>query len=267
MDNMLFSLETFLSRVFQRTQPKASLSCDLAQVLPGNRGIEFLPSICHQGRRVEQLFCVPLWAHPRIQSVSLVFHFQAVGYSRPTCCMKFCNWLQCNTVVHTIDLPGRAKRRGVLQNFILPRPEMNRNLLKINAKLLRERIFPFVAVFSDEHCTSSATIPIYCFDFCRRMSQRLFARTQDGPIFPLKSERRNLDAARARDYYMLSKGLSGSWSCDYQERMCCRSKGTYSISKQVLVRVSNIYTHIKIPTVPSFVCGDKTGYLFEHSSS
>jgi hypothetical protein len=95
---------------------------------------------------------------------------------------------------------------------------------------------------SDEHCTSSATIPIYCFDFCRRMSQRLFARRM--VLFPLKSERRNLMlCVPVTTVYAFQRAFRELRSCRSRKRMCCRSKGTYSISKQVLVRVSNIYTH------------------------
>ena len=35
--------------------------------------------------------------------------------------------VQCNTVVHTIDLPDNAKDEEFFQNSIVPRLEMNRN--------------------------------------------------------------------------------------------------------------------------------------------
>jgi hypothetical protein len=118
-----------------------------------------------------------LWAHPK-SSVSLIC-FQPVGYSKTDMLRGVLQLAQCNTVVHTIDLLRPCKRlRNSFRILSASTRDESQLFLKINAKLLRERIFPFVAVFSDEHCTSSPAIPIYCFDFCRRMSQRLFARTK-----------------------------------------------------------------------------------------
>jgi hypothetical protein len=53
---------------------------DLAQVLPGNRGIEFLRPSVTKGRSVEATFGSLVGA-PSGPSEPL-FHFQAVGYSK-----------------------------------------------------------------------------------------------------------------------------------------------------------------------------------------
>jgi hypothetical protein len=44
---------------------------------------------------------------------------------------------QCNTVVHTIDLPDHVKDEALFQNFIEPRLEMNRNCFEDQRQALK----------------------------------------------------------------------------------------------------------------------------------
>jgi hypothetical protein len=167
----------------------------LAGALSGNQGIENL-----QVDMTEEASCLllrSLWAHPRIQSV-LLFTDELSAASKANMMNALLQLAQCNTVVRTIQLvPDHAMDDALFQNSILPRLEMNRNCFQEQRQALT-RAMPFVASFSDEHCTSSVTIPISCFDFSRRMSQLLFDRTRKVLLFRLsRSERHGFDAAPA----------------------------------------------------------------------
>jgi hypothetical protein len=104
---------------------------DLALALAGNQGIESLCLPCLSDE-TWSLLSRSLWAHPRIQSVSLGFFSLNRSPERPAASkaritIAFLRLVQCNTVVHTIDLPHYARDEELFQTFILPRLEMNRS--------------------------------------------------------------------------------------------------------------------------------------------
>jgi hypothetical protein len=99
---------------------------DLALALAGNKGIENL----HLAWFIDETWSLlldSLWAHPRIQSVTLYFSHRMSGASKTSMMNALLRLVRYNTVVHTIDLPDNAKDEEFFQNFIVPRLEMNRN--------------------------------------------------------------------------------------------------------------------------------------------
>jgi hypothetical protein len=98
----------------------------LAGVLPGNQGIENL-SVTLLSDETWSLLLRSLRAHPRIQYVRLDFCPGLSAASKTSMMNAVFRFAQCNTVVHTIDLPDYAKDEEFFQNSIVPRLEMNRN--------------------------------------------------------------------------------------------------------------------------------------------
>jgi hypothetical protein len=98
----------------------------LAGALPGNQGIENL-RVSLNSDTTSSLLLRSLWAHPRIQSVSLHFISRLSAQSKAGVMNAVLRLAQCNTVVHTIDLADHAKDEEFFQNRIVPRLEMNRN--------------------------------------------------------------------------------------------------------------------------------------------
>jgi hypothetical protein len=102
----------------------------LALALPGNQGIEELIVSLLLSTRTWSLLLRSLWTHPRIQSVSLTFAYGLSAALKTSLMNALLRLVQCNTVVHTIDLPDYAKGEEFFQNSIVPRLEMNRNCFK-----------------------------------------------------------------------------------------------------------------------------------------
>jgi hypothetical protein len=99
----------------------------LALALPGNQGIENL-RVSLLSDETWSLLLRSLWAHPRIRSVSLTFFPRLMPAASRTSMMNaVLRLVQCNTVMHTIDLPNDANDEEFFQNFVLPRLEMNRS--------------------------------------------------------------------------------------------------------------------------------------------
>jgi hypothetical protein len=99
----------------------------LAGALSGNQGIENLCVFLTE--EASSLILRSLCAHPRIQSVSLRFihRFHRLSASSQTSTMNaVLKLVQCNTVVHTIDMPQDHATEEFFQNSIVPRLEMNR---------------------------------------------------------------------------------------------------------------------------------------------
>jgi hypothetical protein len=101
----------------------------LAGALSGNKGIEKLDVFLTE--EALSLLLRSLWAHPRIQSVSLRFNLRShrlSAASKLSMMNEVMRLVQCNTVVHTIEvLPDHAKDEEFFQNSIEPRLEMNRS--------------------------------------------------------------------------------------------------------------------------------------------
>jgi hypothetical protein len=97
----------------------------LARALPGNQGIENL-SVSLLSAKIWSLLLRSLWAHPRIQSVKLSFIPEVSAASKASIMVAVLRLVQCNTVVHTIELPDHAKDEEFFQSSIVPRLEMNR---------------------------------------------------------------------------------------------------------------------------------------------
>jgi hypothetical protein len=97
----------------------------LARALAGNQGIENLRLLLSV--ETWSVLLRSLWAHPRIQSVRLLCIYEVSAASKTNVMNAVLRLVQCNTLVHTIDLPYFAQGDEFFQNFILPRLEMNRN--------------------------------------------------------------------------------------------------------------------------------------------
>ncbi len=108
----------------------------LPEALAGNQGIENL-HVNLRGYKIWSLLLRSLWAHPRIQSVSLTSDYDLSGVSKTSMMNAVLRLVQCNTVVHTIDLPDNAKDEEFFQNFILPRLQMNRNCFEDQRQALK----------------------------------------------------------------------------------------------------------------------------------
>jgi hypothetical protein len=108
----------------------------LALALPGNQGIE---NLCVSLMRDEtwSLLLRSLRAHPRIQIVTLSDIPDVSAASMTTMMNAVLRLVQCNTVVHTIDLPDHAKDAEFFQNSIVPRLEMNRNFFEDQRQALK----------------------------------------------------------------------------------------------------------------------------------
>jgi hypothetical protein len=84
-------------------------------------------------------------------------------------------------------------------------------------------------------------------------------------LFPLEKRKAQPCAVRARDYRIcFPKGFPGLRKLQIIKSVCVVVRKVPTVYRsRVLVRVSNIYTHYQdTDSQPSFVCGDKTGYLF-----
>jgi hypothetical protein len=99
----------------------------LAGALSGNQGIEDL-LVYSTDETWKLLLLRSLTVHPRIQSVSLFCNRHMSAASKASMMNAILRLVQCNTMVHTIDLPNYtyAKEEEFFQNSIVPRLEMNR---------------------------------------------------------------------------------------------------------------------------------------------
>jgi hypothetical protein len=108
----------------------------LALALAGNQGIENLRVSWLSGERWS-LLLRSLWAHPRIQSVSLSFDHVLPAASKTSLMNAVLRLAQCNTVVRTIDLHDDEFDEEFFHNFILPRLEMNRSCFEDQRQALK----------------------------------------------------------------------------------------------------------------------------------
>jgi hypothetical protein len=147
----------------------------LARALPGNLGIERLSvSLSDENDETWCLLLRSLWAHPGIHSVSLSYDNLLSAASKTSMMNAALRLVQCNTLVHTIDLPDNTNDEEFFQNVIVPRLEMNRNCFEDQRQALTQADSSIRDQLLGRACTSSVAIPIYCFDFSRRMSQLSF---------------------------------------------------------------------------------------------
>jgi hypothetical protein len=199
----------------------------LAQALPGNQGLDMLDVSNLTNNPVSDetwnLLFRSLWTHPRIESMRLDHYPFARTLSSAESKTSMMNavlqMVRSNTVAREIDLPDGLNDEDFYQNHILPRLEMNRSSFEEQRVALKEQILPFVARFSDEHCTSCDTTQIYSFGFSRKMSLLLFERRRRRmflsflwskilslsrilSLFLGKSERRKLDAALVSIWFL-----------------------------------------------------------------
>jgi hypothetical protein len=124
-----------------------SLECDeqcedrfrsLAQVLPGNQGLEVLDLPCLKTSPIQDetwnLLFRSLWTHPRIKSVRVDHERNARGWlyrlsaeSKAQRRHAVLQMVRCNTVVRKICLPSQLNDEEFYRNHILPRLAMNRS--------------------------------------------------------------------------------------------------------------------------------------------
>jgi hypothetical protein len=108
----------------------------LARALLDNQGIENLRVSLSD--KMWNFLLRSLWAHPRIQSVSLHFAPKLSSPSKTSMMNAVLRLAQCNTMVHTIDLPDNAKDEEFFQNSILPRLEMNRSCFQDQRQAIKQ---------------------------------------------------------------------------------------------------------------------------------
>jgi hypothetical protein len=214
---MLFSaLRNISIKSFQRTQPKASLSCVTGPGTPRQPGIEFLH--VHLSPTESGVTSLrSLWAHPRIQSVSLCFisrlsataktdmlHGSAIGSNAIQWCI--------------IDLRARAKTtsssefhpastRDESQSFEDQRQASTsgssiRGLLGRALHVVRN---------NPDFSISVGECPSVC------------SLDEDGPIIPLGKRKAQPDAVRARDYCICFPRA-------FRELRSCRLSRAYVLS-------------------------------------
>jgi hypothetical protein len=110
----------------------------LARALPGNQGIENLcVLLSHVNDEAWSLLLRSLWAHPRIQSVRLLFLYSLSAAFKTSMMNAVLRLVQCNTLVHTIELPDYAKDEEFFQHFIEPQLDMNRNCFEDQRQALK----------------------------------------------------------------------------------------------------------------------------------
>jgi hypothetical protein len=117
----------------------------LAQVLPGNMGLEHL-TLCITDLSIEtwSLLFRSLTTHPRIKLVSLRrtwMRGHQSAESKSTTMNAITQMLHLNTVIHTIKLPDYFNDEEVYQNSILPRLEMNRTCFEVQRQAVRRADF------------------------------------------------------------------------------------------------------------------------------
>jgi hypothetical protein len=132
----------------------------LVRALAGNQGIEKL-SVSLSGKSWS-LLSRSLWAHPRIQSMRLSFYPRLSAASKTGMMHAVLRLAQCNTVVHSIDLPDYVKDEEFFQNFVLPRLEMHRSCFEdqrqditradpsIRGQLLGRALYVYVVCYNPD---------------------------------------------------------------------------------------------------------------------
>jgi hypothetical protein len=132
-----------------------------------------------------------LWAHPRIQSVSLSFYLRLSAVSKTSMMNAVLRLAQCNTLVHTIEiLPDGANDEEFFQNSIVPRLEMNRSCFEDQRQTLK-RADPSIrgqllgrALYVVRHN------PDLCFRFLSENVPAFVRSDADGPIIPSGQKRK-----------------------------------------------------------------------------
>jgi ribosome-binding factor A len=116
----------------------------LAQLLPGNKGIEYLNLISLTDRLIcdkrWSLLFRSMWTHPRIQNVKLKssgIESSLSAKSKASRMREVLQMLRYNTVVHTIDLSDDLKDEEIYENSIMPRLEMNRSRFEEQRQALK----------------------------------------------------------------------------------------------------------------------------------
>jgi hypothetical protein len=156
----------------------------LARALPSNQGIKNLClSLSHRSEETWSLLLRSLWAHPRIQSVSLSFVSRLSDVLKTSMMNAVLRLAQCNTLVHTIEiLPDDANDEEFFQNSILPRLEMNRNCFEDQRQALT-RVDPSIRgqlLGRALHVVRSN--PDLCFRFLSENDPAFVRSDADGPI-------------------------------------------------------------------------------------
>jgi hypothetical protein len=111
----------------------------LAQVLPGNLGIEDL-SFIYREETCSLLLFTSISMHPRIKCLSIMLNSRFVSFSaesKATAMKAILQMLYLNTVLQTINLPDRFTDEAVYQHSILPRLEMNRSCFEVQRQAVK----------------------------------------------------------------------------------------------------------------------------------
>jgi hypothetical protein len=155
----------------------------LAGALPGNQGLEYL--------LVETLSAEPLilllrslWAHPRIQTVKIIRIHKLSAVPNTSMMNAVLRLAQCNTVVHTIDLPDDAKDEEFFQNSILPRLEMNRSCFEDQRQALTRAGPSIRGQLLGRALHVVRNNPDLLFRFLSENVPAFVRSDEDGPIIP-----------------------------------------------------------------------------------
>jgi hypothetical protein len=114
----------------------------LAQVLPGNLGIEDLSFTTYREETCSLLLLLftSMSMQPRIKCLSIIVNNPFVSFSaesKATVMKALLQMLHLNTVVQTINLPDTFAGEAVYQNSILPRLEMNRSCFEVQRQIVK----------------------------------------------------------------------------------------------------------------------------------
>jgi hypothetical protein len=162
----------------------------LARALPGNQGIENLSvslmiDETPSPHATSSLLLRSLWAHPRIQSLTLSFEFVLSTASKARMMNAVLRMAQCNTVVHTIDfIPDDSKDEEFFQNSIVPRLEMNRNFFEDQRRALTRADPSIRGQLLGQALHVVRHNPDLLFRFLSENVPTFVRSDEDGPIIP-----------------------------------------------------------------------------------
>jgi hypothetical protein len=172
---------------------------DLAQVLPRNLGIETLRVILNPRDNTWSHILRSLWAHPRIQSVSLCFEPGLSILNQMGMMIAVLELAERNKGVYTIDLPDHAKDEEIYkdeefyQNSILPRLEMNRTFEDQRQALIRaDPAIRGKLLGRALHVVRN--IPDVMFRFLSENVPEIVRSDEDGPIITTGQKRKKRKA-------------------------------------------------------------------------
>jgi hypothetical protein len=185
-DSVIFALSgnSSVKRLLSTDGHGGKTSRSLAKALPGNQGIEYLYFFMTPSYHMFNLLLRSLWTHPRIQSMEIGCAYGLSPELIASMMNAVLRLVQCNTVVHTIDLPDNVKDEEFFQNFILPRLEMNRSCFEDQRQALTRAAPPIRGQLLGRALYVVRYNPDLLFRFLSENVTAFVRSDEDGPIIP-----------------------------------------------------------------------------------